>query len=511
MSDGDWDWDWDWPAWTWTGHGQSTGTRGLRQDLAGARETALLGNRQLRAELSKATGSLQERLDRLAAAFDAFVELGDLRVSLSVFDEEAGARHHARLLFAGRPRWADVRDVEGYWLPAALLAVAEPAGGGHLAVALQRDRERAAVFHVLTAAVLGRGESVTAALLGETLPALTAAALLPVRAVWTLAADGCFGVVGRRLAQQRGAEFFAASGEDDREAAVAAWQRAVAPDPDAAFALPKELSGATELRAIGEACDRLAVLREWVAEGLSAPSAQASEPVPDPVVRRTLELLVDEGSPQEQELLARERELRKAIEGTGRSSGTWRDPAGETAALLRADVTDAERPGRRAVVIRSSARHLLAAAEGLAEQGSKRLPEVLTVRTRRGQVALTAAGPVAGAVEKAAARSHTAVDQRPRQIGLGLSALGAVLLLLSVLLSWGWAIPAIGALAASGAYLAKDRRTRDIARLDLAATEDVLRTDTTRATAALVRATADLERRRARVEDDLGAVRALLA
>ncbi|SDD03565.1 hypothetical protein [Actinokineospora iranica] len=624
---------WDWPTWTWSADGESTRIRELRGELSRVRGS--LAQARLRSDLASVAGPLEHRVDRLSAAFDAFVELSGVREELSVFDEEAEVRHQARMLFAGRPRVDAVRDVGQYWLPPALRAVLAVVVGedtaAHLASAAERDHTRATLFHVLTAAIVGRGDTITTGMIAETLPKLTPSLPLSVWAVWTLAADGHYGVVGKQLAQRRAMDYLSRLPQPDRQAAVAGWRETIPPDPNTAFALPKELVGgdrhaevagwppvgetspgaggagaaaagvggaaagsaaaggarlesvgampsggearsgavaeksdrrngdagvatsgevfggdgqgaasadggrqggaaeglagvaradvagpggdvavgeladAGELLAVGLACDRLAALRRWVGDGL-VPSTGYDEL--DPAVKRTLEALVDEGSAQERDLLRRERELRQVIEGTGGPAACWSDPAGDPAALLRAAAV--RRPNRRGLIIRACAKDIAAAAEALADEGRKRLPEVVAVRTRRGQVAVTATGPVPGAIEAAVARA-CAVDPIPRRLAVGLAVLGVVLVALAFLLGWTWMVPAVAALAGAVAYQRKDSRIRELAELDSAATRDILRADTRRAVSAFASALADLEGRRSQVPDDLATVRALLA
>src|SRR5439155_17679004 len=180
------------------------------------------------------------------------------------------------------------------------------------------------------------------------------------------AADGQLGDDARALVLRRGADCLATVGDADRQSAVSAWQSAVKPERDGAAALPPELGLASELIGALDACERVPVLRHWVASRLELDAKPADEP--DPIVRRTLQLLVDEGSPLELPLLARERELRKVIESNGDLAmdpepDSWEGPVGTMISLLRKDVVDEEHPGRRALAIRICAPHILEAAD----------------------------------------------------------------------------------------------------------------------------------------------------
>src|SRR5262245_48830926 len=149
---------------------------------------------RLKSELSKVSGSLEQRLTRLSAAFDAFVEISDLRVTLGLFDAHGRVRHQAKQLLTGQGV-GDVADAEGYWLAPALVALRRVADGAvdpdALALATARDPLRARAFHVLMAGVLGGRQPAFA----EALPTLADPVPMYQRAMWLLAADGFFGPV----------------------------------------------------------------------------------------------------------------------------------------------------------------------------------------------------------------------------------------------------------------------------------------------------------------------------
>ena len=89
--------------------------------------------RRLKATLSRVQGGLEQRLGRLATAFDAFVELSDLREELRVFEPAATARRRARRVvlqlrtadtvpdgLTPPPPGDSAPEAFGYWLPGAL-------------------------------------------------------------------------------------------------------------------------------------------------------------------------------------------------------------------------------------------------------------------------------------------------------------------------------------------------------------------------------------------------------
>src|SRR6266545_4632386 len=112
----------------WADYRQNREIRELQDDLSrvsSSLASAHTSNRRLQSELSKVTGSIEQRLNRISAAFDAFVELSDLRMTLALFDEHARVRHRARQLFGEHPLPGELSDVDGYWLAPAVLAITE--------------------------------------------------------------------------------------------------------------------------------------------------------------------------------------------------------------------------------------------------------------------------------------------------------------------------------------------------------------------------------------------------
>ncbi|OLR89988.1 hypothetical protein [Actinokineospora bangkokensis] len=498
--------DWAWSDFFGGDLGQNRRLRGLEESRAAHRaDTA-----RLRAELSKATGSLEERLAKLSAAFDAFVELSQLGPRLELFDREAEARRLARSLFAGVDRLDEVVDVPGYWLPQALLAVRALRTGGDvatpLALAVERDAASTAVFHVLTAGVFGFGESVPAGMLGEALPEFTDPLPTSVRAVWVLAADGYYGAAGRKLAEQRGATHLARRPPEEVAAAVTTWRQALKPDHEAEYKLPQGIADGPRLRTIADACTRIALLRAHVRQALAPRPDQRDEL--DPLVKSTLERVVETGAPREQELLGRVRELRATVGGG--SPDELPEHAGDPAALLRADGVDEARPGRRALALRASSRDVLATAEQLAADAATELPEEVSVRPGVGTMVVRGGRVAEQSVERAAARGVPEVDGTRRVVGAALAGVALVALVLALVAGWGWAVPAV--LAAGGAAVQLTRHAK-------AGRERVAALEQGRARAAreaeqaeriAAAALADLRGRQERAARDLAELRHLL-
>lgn len=500
----------------YTDRRQNQRLEGLEQDLShvsASLASARSSQRRLHAELSKVRGSLEQRLDRLSAAFDAFVEISDLRVTLGLFDAQGRIRHQARRLLAGTGTGGEVVDVDAYWLAPALVALGVAADGvtdaDSLAAAAARDAHRAAVFHVLGTGLLGGRDTVTPAMLAAALPVPAQTLPLHQRATWVLAADGFFGEEGWELLRARGLEFTRGLDATATAAAVAA-VRELGTAGAGRTGLPREFEKAGEITAVLDAGARLTALRTWVEEGLAGWTNEPAVEV-DPVVRRALELLVDEGSTDELPLLARERELRAVIEGTGSEAAAWDGPAGETLSVLHADADDAGHPGRRAVAVRILGDHLLAAADELAEAARRPFPAKVVTRTRQGSVTLTATGPESLEAAHRRIESTARVSGQRRTVAYAGAGVAAVFLLLAVVAGWGWGFVALVALGVAGYQWVADGRDRAAAAAGAVTARTALTEEIDGRVAQLAGFRATAEQRRTTIDDDLAALRAALA
>lgn len=514
MSD---NWSDSWLTTDWYDRRQNRRIEGLESDLShvsSSLSSARSSQKRLQAELSKMSGTLEQRISKLSAAFDAFVEISDLRVTLGLFDAQAMVRHQARQLLARTPVTGQVSDVEAYWLPPALTVLQVASDGvldtEALEVAMTRDARRSAVLYVLGTALLGGRETVTAELLAETLPAFGKTMPRYHRAVWTLAADGFFGEAGWELARRRGVEFVRGLDASARAKALDGL-RSVAGRAET-VAVPRELEGANDLVSVLGAAGRLAALRAWVDKGLSG---RTNEPAaePDPLVAETVTLLVDEGSPVELPLMERERELRKVIEGAGKEAPTWNGSVGETLALLHADLADDARPDRRVLAVRVCGEHLVSVAEEFAEVARRPAPTRLSARTRFGQVMVSATGAESDSLARAEERVAQTFrpDRRHRRNVYLAAAVAVALVVLAVVAGWGWAIPAVGAAVGAVAAWRMDaqqvRRSAEDARHAKAG----LHTEIGQRVAAFAQLRTDLTREQVDVDQHLTEIRKLLA
>lgn len=498
----------------YTDYAQNKRIRGLEEDLShvsSSLASARSAQRRLRAELSKVQGTLEQRLDRLSAAFDAFVEISDLRVTLGLFDAQGRIRHQARQLLRGEAITGVVSDVEGYWLAPAFVALRAAARGagdsGSAAAAKELDALRATVFHVLGAGLLGGRETVSAEMLADTLPVPEASLPIPHRAVWTLAADGFFGETGWELVRRRGVEFVRGLADDGPAVETI---RKIGTAAAESVPLPRHFEGASELATALDAAARLAALRAWVDESLAGwRNEQAGEV--DPVVRRCVELLVDEGSPEELPLLARERELRAVIESDGGEPVAWDGPAGDTLDLIHADASDSEHPGRRAVAVRICGAHVLTAAERLAETARLPFPERVRARTRQGAVTITRRG--VESLEAAHRRIEVSarVQNDRRYLAYGSLAVAVVFLVLTFAAGWGWVICAFAALGTAAVAWRRDVQTRAEAVRNAQSARAALAEEVDQRVAQLAECRSALTERQSSIDEHLAALRAALA
>jgi hypothetical protein len=494
----------------WAERQQNKRLSGLEEDLgyvSASLSQARASQNRLKAELSKMSGSLEQRLDRLSAAFDAFVEISDLRVTLGLFDAHGRVRHQARQLLtgAGLP---EVSDVDGYWLAPALAGLRGAADGAidedAVALAAARDPLRTATFHVLLTAAIGGRPTVPS--LAPVLGPLPAEVPLYQRAVWLLAADGFFGAEGWELARDRCAEFVA--GVTDGSVASALRDTAV---PKVVAQVPKELDGGGSMATSLHACEKLTVLRAWVTDALAG---YTNEPAaePDELVRRSLNLLIDEGSAVELPLLARERELRAVIEGTDTVKSTWDSPAGTTVDLLRADFVS-EQGNRRALAVRASGPVLIGLAEEFAIAARTEPPASLDVRTRYGHVTITPTAPDATSMQKALGMAERAalVESNRKRVAVGAAVVAVAFVVIAILAGWGWFFPAAAALAVAGyQWLAAGKEQR-AAKEQAERSTQALTNDVAQRVEAFAKTRSELQDRQAAVEEDLTALRTALS
>ncbi|MFW5420224.1 hypothetical protein J0910_26770 [Nocardiopsis sp. CNT-189] len=512
---------------------QNEAIRDLNAELSSAR-------RRLNSELKHIRGTLEQRIDRISASFDAFVELSDVRERLSLFTPYARVRYRVLALLDGadrdlpEPARADEPD---YWLaPCArglrALLDGDTAGAQrHFFDGAELDPLRAGVFALLASAVKAPESAPALAewILPGVLPELPGEQAAYQRAVLLLAVEGRLGeaATGRALAVC--AERLRADGG----AEAAAEQVFLGADRDLkAPAPPKGVEPEGALGEVLAAARRLAAIRARLEEagGAPAPSPPSEgedESGSDPAVPaelaeadRVLRLLVAEGGRPEAELLRRAAQLRAVVESGGSAGSetpvaSWKDIVGSASEEVRGICSEAgPSPARSAFTRRLLAAELRAAAEACARQALAPLPDRAVVRHQGGRVDI---GPQGADPEDLAAGERRAAEAYqgaggsralPITIACG-GAIFAVGALLSGEMSL-WAF-AVGGFLVGGLLHLSENKKRDEARSSAEAEGARFRAKVEESASAWRDHLARAEETRSRAAGDIDAVRRLLA
>ncbi|MFE3459420.1 hypothetical protein ACFXKD_17905 [Nocardiopsis aegyptia] len=426
---------------TWTDYSQNTRIRELEEALGSAHARMASERRHLRSELSQVRGNLEKRLDRVSATLDAFIELSDVRETLSLFGDAARARHRTLQMLDGTAV-PDLRldDVPDYWLvPAAHGLHALHAGDTATARvrfddAARRDADRGRAFAALATALTHAdhartmGASLTADLLPH-LPVPSAELDRGGRALWLLTADGSFGDEAREHLLLSTLRHWSAQGAQPTEATGLGAAPRTPKRGSARGRVPAEVTERVS------AARRLTGLREDIARitalgGEESPvEALAPDRVSADFLWESLRLLVEEGSPEEAPLLARAGELRAVIEGDESGPPTWQDRVGTVAALLNDDMVRDEAPPHRrtfALVLQRPA--VTDTAEALLAQATAPVEDRSSVPIRGTRVAITSRGADAqdlAGLDTRLSREHQSASPPSflRPTGIGLTAL----------------------------------------------------------------------------------------
>ncbi|MEU4393699.1 hypothetical protein [Kribbella sp. NPDC023855] len=364
----------------WADYRQNRELAELRDQMASVTSEAS----SLRFRLSQVQGSMETRLGQLTTAFNAFVELSDIRFDLIGFADAAEVRRRAGQVLAalasGEHPPAAGSDVPAYWLWPAVEAIRGLAADrgvdeAMLAEAMKRDERRSSIFLCLALAALGRRNEVRQQWLDTAFGQLAADGTVTraQRALWTTAARGGFGLEGQNS--------IVARLKVPSTAATQLWAGHVMTRADKVKVTGpayREIAGATRARAD---LSQLRTAVETITGDTSVLEpdrelAYAASEKPDPdSTSAVLRLLISEGSEPEQASLARVAELRRQIvEGAQTDDGAIDDSAGTVDALLQADLANADEPHLAATALRVVATGVAADAETLAQAASMPTP-----------------------------------------------------------------------------------------------------------------------------------------
>ncbi len=489
--------DLGWFQRTWHDNKQNERLDSLSSQLESQRSEA----RRLTARLSNVQGNLDHRLSRLTKAFDAFVELSDLREELRAFQPETAARRHARRVVlalvargdaTGPPALpgtaglasASASETPGYWLPpavAGLLAIVRHDGATaatELAVARDCDATRTDLFVCLALVLSRRGDEATDLLPGllDLRPdQLDQPVTRAQRELWLAACRGRFGAPGRAVVGDRLAALVAGLPDEQRSAKAEAWRdlvNALDVTLPATSAFPRLPS---ELLAPIRAARQLAALADWYERAVAGPDALPetvpAEPGQDEALASLLQELVDEGAPDEWELLDRAAELRSAITGSSPAASPWHgpvDPSSRPAVLvlLLADARSDD-PDRRAMAAIAAGPLLAEVADDLATAAARPAPQQTEVQVGRHVIRYRSMGvdpATVAAAQAATLAAPTSPAGRTARIGWALVAAAVLVALVgSAAGAAAFAVTLGVALGGLGAWLLVEaRRTTSI-------------------------------------------------
>ena len=458
----------------WTERKQNEQLSNLESEMSYARQETS----SLRSQLSRIQGGLQNRVDSLTRAFDAFVELSDLRHETAGFVDAAELRRYATRVLSAMASSTELpetgKPVPRYWLGPATEALiglhaGKPAEQA-VSTAMELDQRRTSIYLSLALAVLGQRHQVRTEWLDVAFGAPAADGNLTrvQRVLWTTAARGGFG-------------------PDDLELVVKRLQSAAS--PDGAWLSRLEMRGSSSrprgprLKATepqDEAGDRLSRIRNAV-ETIVGNTA-AREPDPElnyPEERKTdrtpddaaasrrdgksrrdadadgrpdkdspaamLRLLISEGSDPERETLARIAVLRARVTGSPESAAmALEDPAGTVDALLTEDLGLSADPHLSATALRVVGPLALPGVESLAQTAELPGPTQVSVESGGHTITIRADGPDPLELGKATSTLTAAggvVTTGQRAVPIGLLAGGAMVAIgLGLLLHWFWIV-----------------------------------------------------------------------
>lgn len=423
----------------WTDQKQNDELAQLRDEMT----QTLSETSSLRSRLSEVQGGLQNKVDRLSTAFDAFVELSDLRYELAGFLDAAELRRYAsRVLSAlasGTPLPVPGNEVPQYWLgPAveALIALHATAPtedtplDGPLAEAMALDQRRTSIFLSLALAALGLRQQVRTEWLDVAfgVPAADGTLTRVQRVLWATAARGGFGADGLALVVKR-----LQSVDPPAEGWLPKVEKRADPGPASGPGFPEvaeQEHARTRLARIRSAVEAITGDTEALEPDRDLGYAASSEPTPDSTAA-LLRQLIAEGSEPEQEPMARMAVLRTRITDDWKSTAEkLDDPAGTVEKLLQTDLSRKDEPHLVAAALRVIAPTILPGVEDLAQVAGRPSPAGVIVEDGQHSIEIRPDGPDPLELDKAARSIETSTGPlTPGQLAVPavLAAAGALI------------------------------------------------------------------------------------
>ncbi|HEY3512378.1 MAG TPA: hypothetical protein VGL36_24605 [Kribbella sp.] len=430
----------------WTERRQNQQLSDLQSEMSYARQEAS----SLRSQLSRIQGSLQSRVESMSRAFDAFVELSDLRQETVAFIDAAELRRYAARVLsamaAGTELPAAGRPVPQYWLEPAVAALVSLHAGSPdeeaLSTAIKLDERRTSTFLALALAALGKRHLVRTEWLDAAfgVPNDDGTLTRVQRVLWTTAARGGFGAETLDLVIQRLQLGVTADGAwlSKLEARGSAGAR-----PRGLKATEKQDDAWYRLRRVADAVQTIAGNTEAREPDPSLTAEAEAEPEKN-TAAALLRLLISEGSEPERETLARIAVLRARVTGGAETVETLTDSAGTVGQLLADDLATAAEPHLTATALRVIAPSVLPAVETLAGTADQPAPTQVTVDSGSRTITVRPDGPdklELGAATTALTSGVGVATGKQKAVPIGLIAGGAVVALgLGLGVHWFWIV-----------------------------------------------------------------------
>ncbi|MGW6197693.1 hypothetical protein ACWF0M_16235 [Kribbella sp. NPDC055110] len=473
----------------------------------------------------------------MSRAFDAFVELSDLRHETAGFVDAAELRRYASRVLSAMASSTDLPEpsapVARYWLDPATQALislrASTPDEQAISTAMELDQRRTSIYLSLALAVLGQRHQVQNEWLDVAfgVPAADGTLTRVQRVLWTTAARGGFGADGLELVVKR---------------------LQSAPSPEGVWLSRLENRGSSS-RSSGprlkateqqdDAANRLSRIRDAVETILG--NTEAREPDPDlnyPETRKTdstpddrkssrrdaddepaedsaaamLRLLISEGSAPERETLARIAVLRARVTGAAESAAqTLDDSVGTVDALLTEDLGLSADPHLAAAALRVVGPLVLPAVETVAQTAELPGPSEVSIDSGAHTITIRADGPDQLELGKATS-SLTAtagvMTTGQRATPIVLLAGGAVVAIgLGLLLHWFWIVVGLAVMAFGLNSYLKLRRAIDADKTRAAGEVANLNERCATATTALANYLKNTDARKTAITDDLTTIR----